>query len=312
MTKNIFNVLFSDVLLQLNQMKTNTIGLQFGIAGGSVIGSEHAKPGKPGSKNNQDAFNWLHGRNCSFAVVCDGCSSGPHSEVGAQLISQILPKIVVSLADEILDANPEASIAPRVNFWRRVEEFLLNDILSIIRMMGTGVSQTVNDFWLCTIVGALITPQSTYIVAVGDGMYTVNGELYFLKPEEGNAPVYITYQISGTTLTITNPDSLHLRVHNAFDTESIDTIILASDGVEDLIKNAETNLPGKVEKFGSIFQFSDERFFLNPDNVRRRLALMGLETISDGHLVSSPLKDDTTLITIARHQGSKTSTSTSE
>lgn len=287
-------------------MNTNIIRNLFGFAGGSVIGSDHAMLGKPGAKNNQDAYHWVHGRNCSFAVICDGCSSGQHSEVGAHLISRILSKIVVSQADDFLDANPEGIIAVNHSFWKRVEEFVLNDILDITRKMGTSVSQTINDFWLCTIIGALITPQSTYVVSVGDGTYMVNDDIYSLHPEEGNSPVYLAYQISGTTLTITNPDILHLRVHNAFDTENVQRIILATDGIDDLMKSADSNLPGKAEKIGNIHQFSDTRFFSNPDSARRRLALIGLETISDGRLVSSPLKDDTTLITIVRQPNSST------
>jgi len=308
LTRFTFHVVFPEALLQLNQMNTIAIRNQFGFAGGSVLGSAHAMTGKPGAKNNQDAYHWTHGRNCSFAVVCDGCSNGANSEVGAQLTSRILTKIVISLADEILDANPHALLGADSSFWKRVEEFMINDILTITRMMGTSVSQTINDFWLCTIVGALITPYSTYIVAVGDGTYAVNDEIYHLKPEEGNSPTYFAYQITGTTLTITNPEILHLRVHNAFDTESVERILLASDGVDDLVEHAESNLPGKTEKVGTLCQFWDRKFFLNPDAIRRRLALIGLETISDNHFVSSPLKDDTTVITIVRHSSTSTPT----
>ncbi len=289
-------------------MKTDPVRHIFGIAGGSVIGSEHAMLGRPGSRNNQDALNWVYGRNCIFAVVCDGCSKGAHSEIGSQLISRILSRIVINLADAALDANPAANLGVGSEFWKRVEQFLLNDVLTITRMIGGSLSQTITDFWLSTIVGVLITPDLTYIVAVGDGFYAVNGEEIVLKPEAGNSPAYIAYQISGTTLTVENPEILHLRVHDTFATDSVESIILASDGVQDLIDNAENNLPGKAEKIGSVHQFSDRRFFTNPDNVRRRLALTGLETVSENRIASSPLKDYTTVITILR-KGSTSQTS---
>ena len=66
----------------------------FGIAGGTTIGSGHAKPGEFGSVNNQDAFSMLHMPDAIIGVVCDGCSGGKHSEVGAKLAAEMLPKII--------------------------------------------------------------------------------------------------------------------------------------------------------------------------------------------------------------------------
>ena len=264
--------------------------------------------GKPGSKNNQDAYHWVHGRNCSFAVVCDGCSSGKHSEVGAQLVSRALSEIVISMADLVLDDSLDAIFGNE--FWQQVEQSLLEYIKETARPMGKSMSQTINDFWLCTIVSALITPLSTYVATVGDGCYSVNGQIHHLKPGVMNSPTYLAYQITGTTLQLTDPDSLKLRVHNAYDTDGINSLILASDGIDDLIKHADSNLPGKAERIGPLAQFTAERFFLNPDNVRRRLALIGLETVRDSMIVSSPLTDDTTLIVIRRHPATTNQTPT--
>lgn len=54
---------------------------KFAVTGGSVIGRNHALMGK----NNQDAYKYLSNNQLTLAVVCGGCGSCPHSEVGAKL-----------------------------------------------------------------------------------------------------------------------------------------------------------------------------------------------------------------------------------
>lgn len=283
-------------------MNLSHISQIFGFAGGSVLGADHAMVGKPGSKNNQDHLMWLHGRNCSFAVVCDGCSSGKYSEVGAKLAAHMLCQLVVERADRALDQDAAVNLGSP-QFWSRVEQDLLNNIHAITRMIGHSLSQTVHDFWLFTIVGALITPTSTFVVHAGDGFYAVNGERYKLEPGEGNSPTYLAYQLSGTTLTLTDPESIRLKVHNAFDTNGLNSLLLGTDGVEDIIRNEHTNLPGKSELVGPIDQFwTNEAFFKNSDMIRRRLALMALETVGNGMVKSGLLKDDTTIIVIGRRE----------
>jgi len=57
----------------------------FDIAAASVIGREHARAGR----NNQDALSLLAQGEVLAAVVADGCGSGAHSEVGAQIAQRI-------------------------------------------------------------------------------------------------------------------------------------------------------------------------------------------------------------------------------
>ena len=58
----------------------------FEIAVGTVIGRDHRVSGK----NNQDAFCCLMADHLIVAVVCDGCGSSPHSEVGAKIGAKII------------------------------------------------------------------------------------------------------------------------------------------------------------------------------------------------------------------------------
>jgi serine/threonine protein phosphatase PrpC len=60
------------------------------VATGSVVGRDHGRTGK----NNQDALAYVPLQEGIVAVVCDGCGSQPHSEVGAQLGAQLLTQAV--------------------------------------------------------------------------------------------------------------------------------------------------------------------------------------------------------------------------
>ena len=86
-------------------------------------------------------------------------------------------------------------------------------------------------------------------------------------------------------------------------------MLIGSDGVSDLIQVAEQALPGRSEMVGDLADFwQDDRYFRNPDQVRRRLALINREvTMLDKqaqHWVrqSGLLPDDTTLIVIRRKE----------
>src|SRR5262245_8137740 len=63
------------------------------IAGGSIAGQMHLAAGR----NNQDAYCWEASPGGLVAVVCDGCGSGPHSEVGALIGARLVVRAVSRL-----------------------------------------------------------------------------------------------------------------------------------------------------------------------------------------------------------------------
>jgi len=65
----------------------------FQIAGGSVPGRRHRMAGR----NNQDAFAWAARDGALVAVVSDGCGSGTHSEVGAQIGARLVVRAALRL-----------------------------------------------------------------------------------------------------------------------------------------------------------------------------------------------------------------------
>ena len=67
-------------------MANSTTTLPFQLAFATVAGRMHHLSGR----NNQDAYAWTQGPGGLIAVVCDGCGSGPHSEVGAQVGARLV------------------------------------------------------------------------------------------------------------------------------------------------------------------------------------------------------------------------------
>lgn len=71
------------------------------VASGTVTGRDHTFGGNLVlGKPNQDAFATAWTNDDFIAVLCDGCSSGEHSEVGAQLFCRLLLSEIVWLMEE--------------------------------------------------------------------------------------------------------------------------------------------------------------------------------------------------------------------
>lgn len=285
--------------------------MEFQIAGGSVPGIEHTKPGKPGWTNNHDAFHWRQTDNCLVAVVCDGCGSGAHSEVGSKISARLLTQVIALAAEKYVDQvmrQPDAKIGID---WERAKTLVLSHISVLAAAMGESFSQTINDYFLFTMVGVVITPWNTFLFSVGDGVFVINGEVVELGPFPNNAPPYLAYNLTGSTLTDTQPDLLRITVNREIPTSELRSLLLGCDGVLDLIAAADKKLPHREDVVGGVDRFwLDDHYFTNADAVRRRLALInkeGAEAVagSKPRVIGGLLSDDTTLVVIRRTPNEK-------
>lgn len=271
---------------------------QFQIAAGSIVGRNHSDPLV--AKPNQDAFVHRSFEDMSFAVVCDGCSSGAHSEVGASLGARL---IVQSISTRLLDAYQVSQSDPE-GFLERVRQDVLAEIRVLANRMGGSFTETIGDYFLFTVMGALVTPGWTCVFSNGDGVYFVNGQAYSIGPFPGNEPPYFAYSLVQSKF---EPNSLNFEIKELFPTDGVFSLLIGSDGVTDLIDSEQRSLPGKEEVLGPISQFWEEdRYFNNPDNVRRRLALANQRSVridpNGQRLVreNGLLPDDTTLVVFRR------------
>jgi protein phosphatase 2C-like protein len=210
--------------------------MRFEWAAGTITGTSHVRV----ARNGQDGFAILREGEKTVAVVTDGCGSAPHSEVGAKLGAQVA-------ARALLDGTPD-SILPRI---RAIAELL-------------ALPNAMNDYFLFTIVAAIITPDETTIVSAGDGLFAVNGDIHIIGPYPDNAPPYLGYGDTALSVEYRGP------------TAGVQTLLLATDGA--------TRIAGDLAPF-----WTDALMFRNPDAVRRRLFLRRAQ-----------LDDDTTVIVLRR------------
>ncbi len=264
--------------------ETRNLAIQFQCATGSIIGRNHVLV----SKNNQDAYRIMLREQFIVAIVCDGCSAGMHSEVGAKMGVRMISEEIGDLLDRGLTiSEPE--------FWNRLKHNLLQKLQDFIAIANghTDLSQSttmefVNDYLLFTSVVALITPSETVTFSIGDGAIAINGKFTEIPPYADNAPPYLAYGIY-------KPEAINFEIRDRIPTSELESLLIATDGISDLVQ---------VEDINQFWQ--EERYFKNPDAIRRKLAMLNREETKPDwnkrELIkrSGVLSDDTSLVVIRR------------
>lgn len=274
-----------------------TLNTQFEIAAGSVSGRDH----RTALKNSHDAYYWEATPGILVAVVCDGCGSGEHSEVGAKLGARLVAKQVMRWFSN----DPKKFTLLGIEHGLiQVRRSVLAQIQVLADQMSGSFSETVGEFFLFTIVGAIITSDDAITFGAGDGVVVVNGSPMTLG-SGNNRPEYLSYGLVETDNNVTP----FLKKFTWNKTGDVNSILLGTDGVRDLTKAAEKAIPGKEEKVGPLEQFwRDDKYFKNPFSIQRRLALANRTTHridyekkvaveEHGHL-----PDDTTVLVIRRKE----------
>jgi hypothetical protein len=264
----------------------------FQIVAGSVLGRDHANAGK----NNQDAAFWIQNDTATVLIVCDGCSSSAHSEAGAwagaQIVCNTIAECIKRHAPDVLALSPDLVLEDA----RRIALSKMRDCITLLGING-------RDELLFTIVGALMTEETTVLFSIGDGLLAINGEVIRIGPYPGNAPPYLAYGLDNST-----PDKApRFDIHRVVKTRSVQSLLIGTDGVADLQELTDRTLPGRYDTVGPLEQFwQDDRYFKNADMIRRRLALLNRCAATpdwerrsiDRHI--GLLRDDTTLIVARR------------
>jgi hypothetical protein len=262
------------------------------IAAGSVTGRAHTRAGRC----NQDAYAWASAGGATVAVVCDGCSSGAHSEVGAQLGARL---VVEALLRQL--GGEATTTACQPELLERARQDVLAQLRLLASAMGGSFSRTIADYFLFTVIGAVVEPDRAWVFALGDGLVVVDGERLELGPYPGNEPPYLAYALLDGA-----PHDLGLQVLRQLPSGERATLLLGSDGALDLEAAAHRRVPGRAELVGPLSSFwTSERYFRNPDAVRRRLAVLNRDVArviapGDREREAGLLPDDTTLVVLRR------------
>ncbi len=245
---------------------------RFFVTGGAIIGREHLRL----HRNNQDGLAIRRSADSIVAVVTDGCSSGRYSEVGARLgAAWLAARLPIALARR--DGQDDNQLA------RALTDGLVDYLRSVAWELAPSpemLPAVVADYLLFTFLVAVVEPQSSCIFGMGDGVWGVNGARTVLDPGPENAPAYPAYRLLETH---GYPDAERLNaplLHFRAPTEMVRTLIIGSDGVEDLG-------PESFAGFGW-----ESQYIRNPMQLQRRLVVLGEQR--------RLLPDDTSMVLIRR------------
>jgi len=271
----------------------------FEVAIGSVTGRDHILV----NKNNQDASCVRADKEKIVVVVCDGCSEGRHSEVGAKIGASLI-------AEEIKKVALNTGQLYSKNFWEEVRRNTLARIRCLAVDMGGSFLRVISDYFLFTVIGFVLTKENFFLFSIGDGFAQVNDESIMLGPFPGNEPPYLAYALLGSSLTKKDPMQLKFKLVKTTKQEQINSIIIGSDGIEYLIEARDKNIPGKNDLVGPIEQFFEDKYYKNKDMLRRRLAIINKdsvkyirdvrESIVEVKKENGLLRDDTTIVALRR------------
>lgn len=266
---------------------------RFEVATGTITGTEHRRLGK----NNQDAHYCIVSEDYTIAIVCDGCGSRPHSEVGAKIGARLAGEVIAK------KLSTGTSFGLDESFWQQVQQDILCHIHSFATAMGGDFFQTIQDYFLFTILGVIfLSSENATIFSVGDGVIFVNGIAKNIEKFSGNAPAYLAYKLLDKNLK-----KCDFKINYQTNIHEIESILIGTDGVHDLVAAKDKKIPGKAENVGSISRFwQEDRYFKNPDMIHRHLALLNRDIYKPEwqkqQLIREMglLPDDTTLIVIRK------------
>jgi len=158
-------------------------------------------------------------------------------------------------------------------------------------------SDLVSEYLLCTVVGALLTPEYAGFFSIGDGVVVINDELIELGPFSDNEPPYMAYSLLKTRWT---EQELNFSILRVVSTDELESFLIGTDGVLHLRDSAEQTLPGSTDRIGPLSQFCREDRYFNKSGIRKRLARIQSRqpnySVGGNVIEEARLRDDTTLI----------------
>lgn len=259
----------------------------FDMTAASVPGYLHVR----GHRNNQDGYAVAADDQALVAFVCDGCGSTVHAEVGAKLGARFLAHRGLALLYQdgiVRDLSTEMA---RSVFLEELRQAAIAFMRGILDELGNDGRDDVLDYFLFTIVGAIVTPQVTIVATIGDGVFEVNGA--YTEIGQDNQPTYLAYDLIDPQPGEILPGPRTFSERLAIPTEELKTLLIGSDGAAAIERHGRTPLPdGAVP--GGLVQFHEPRYQRMRFATLKRLTVLGL--------LNRRGSDDTTLVAITRKE----------
>jgi hypothetical protein len=228
------------------------------IIAASVVGRGHARAGR----GSQDAVVVRRVGDAVVVVVCDGCSAGEASELGAGVGARVA---AAALARRLRAGAPlDAALAAIV-----VDE-LAAALAGLVPLLGGDdeVEATIGAALLATLQVVVATPARWLAFGVGDGVLRKDGVALAVPAADDGAPDCVAYRLLPGL-----QQHARLVVHGAGAAWS--TLTVGTDGAAELLGRHDEALPSG-ERFGGLPLFErDPRFARNPGLARKRVLALG-------------------------------------
>jgi len=181
-------------------------------------------------KNLQDFCKIATVNNTTYGIICDGCSEGTNSEIGANLLGTFILKKLQQLNAQQQIKSDLATILTH-SVYTYIDEFLRN-------LMIFDISEQV-DFiknnLLATFIFFIIDDINTLIGRCGDGVIVINNDV--IKFDQDNSPHYLAYgNIPDKYLTQSRTKLSGIEIRNYL-TVNVKRLIIGSDGLTPLINH---------------------------------------------------------------------------
>ena len=204
----------------------------------------------------QDAHAVLIG-DASAIAVCDGCSGGARSELGAGVGA----RFVVAACVRALRAGTPLDDVPA----RAIDELTaeLGRIASALAIDGGDAcerARIVEEHLLFTVQAAVIVRDECVVFGVGDGVVAIDGVVRAI--DDGAAPDYPAYAL----FPAMRAPRLVVHHRGAF----ASSIVVGSDGARELLDAAHVPLRDGTALGGVDAFVRDERFVRNPSLAQKR------------------------------------------
>ena len=201
-----------------------------------------------------------HKDTCHIGVVADGCGEGTRSEVGAHMATSFL----IQRMEELLMEGKAAEEIP-TKLFHDLLRFLHGQMAGLALMYNSyqAAVQFIKDHMLFTVLGFIITPKTTVIFALGDGVIVLN-DMIDVR-DENNHPFYISYHLVDKSYLVNKGAPLPLKFDTyIFPTEYLERLAVGTDAWADemgvLLSLWDEKLCKSVQRTMNLLSKKEKRF----------------------------------------------------
>lgn len=210
----------------------------------SVIGQFHRRRGQGG----QDGWSTVTGEDWAVAVVADGVSASPGSEIGARLAARWL----AAAAARDLTAGTGRADRTCIGGWIDALTARLEGLAVEMSWPGDGPVYAIADYFLFTVQMAVVDRERYCVAGIGDGIVGIDGEWIVLEAEQAGPTCPMYARVGPEVLDA--PVDTSVQVHLQGPRSDFSRLVVATDGCLDFLEGKPPPLGRLVDDPDAIWR----------------------------------------------------------